>query len=82
MDEFWIYGSDPQNIYASIVEGRPNGMPSFRGKIAENQVWQLVSYVRSLSGNVAYDALPSRTDHMAGKKSGALTPKEQPKAGQ
>ena len=30
MDNTWIYGSEPQNIYADIVEGRPNGMPSFR----------------------------------------------------
>jgi cytochrome c oxidase cbb3-type subunit III len=29
MDDQWIYGSDPANIFATIVEGRPNGMPSF-----------------------------------------------------
>src|SRR4051812_22160724 len=28
LDSKWIYGSEPQQIYASIVEGRPNGMPS------------------------------------------------------
>jgi hypothetical protein len=28
MDNEWIYGSDPQQIFASIVEGRPNGMPA------------------------------------------------------
>src|ERR1051326_1364288 len=31
MDAKWIYGSEPENIYATIVEGRPNGMPSFGG---------------------------------------------------
>ena len=31
MDNEWIYGHDPQQIFASIVEGRPNGMPAFRG---------------------------------------------------
>jgi len=39
MDEKWIYGSDPQIIYSTIVEGRPNGMPSFRHKISDYQVW-------------------------------------------
>ena len=24
-DDQWIYGSDPQNIFSTIVEGRPNG---------------------------------------------------------
>jgi cytochrome c oxidase cbb3-type subunit 3 len=69
MDEKWIYGDQPQNIFATIVEGRPNGMPSFRGRIATQQVWQLVAYVRSLSGQVSKDAAPSRSDHLFMKKS-------------
>jgi cytochrome c oxidase cbb3-type subunit 3 len=32
MDNEWIYGSSPENIVATIVEGRPNGMPSFRNR--------------------------------------------------
>ncbi len=64
MDDKWIYGSEPQNIYATIVEGRPNGMPSFRGKIPEPQLWQLVAYVRSLDGLVPQLVAPSRDDHM------------------
>lgn len=64
MDERWRYGSDPENIFATIVEGRPNGMPSFRGKIPEYQVWQLVAFVQSLSGNVPKDAANGRADDM------------------
>jgi cytochrome c oxidase cbb3-type subunit 3 len=64
MDETWIYGSEPQNIFATITEGRPNGMPSFRGRIPDYQVWQLVAYVRSLSGNVPKAAANGRTDQM------------------
>ena len=37
MDDEWIYGSEPANIFATIVEGRPNGMPSFGGSIPETQ---------------------------------------------
>jgi cytochrome c oxidase cbb3-type subunit 3 len=66
-DDLWIYGSNPENIFASIVEGRPNGMPSFRGKIPEDLVWQLAAYVRSLSGLVPKDAAPGRSDHMNAK---------------
>src|SRR4051812_46977932 len=28
MDTKWVYGSDPAQIFTSIVEGRPNGMPA------------------------------------------------------
>ena len=41
MDDEWIYGSDPENIVESIVEGRPNGMPSFRGRIPNQQLWKI-----------------------------------------
>ena len=30
MDNIWIYGNSIENIAATIREGRPNGMPSFR----------------------------------------------------
>ncbi|MGE5537715.1 MAG: c-type cytochrome [Gemmatimonas sp.] len=67
MDEHWIYGSEPNNIFATIVEGRPNGMPSFGGLIPDQQVWQLVAYVRSLSGLVPKTSSSTRTDHMSEK---------------
>jgi cytochrome c oxidase cbb3-type subunit 3 len=64
MDDAWIYGSDIENIVATIREGRPNGMPSFRGKIADEQIWELAAYVRSLGGFVPKDVAPSRNDAM------------------
>jgi cytochrome c oxidase cbb3-type subunit 3 len=67
MDQKWIYGSESQQIFASIVEGRPNGMPSFRGKIPEEQVWQIVAYVRSLGGLTSSGVDPGRDDHIKGK---------------
>lgn len=50
MNRTWIYGSDPANVYATIVEGRPNGMPSFGAKIPPEDIWRLVAYVRALGG--------------------------------
>ena len=64
MDAEWIYGSEPENIFATIVEGRPNGMPSFRHRIPDQQVWQIVAYVRSMSGLLAKDVAPGRSDDM------------------
>jgi cytochrome c oxidase cbb3-type subunit 3 len=65
MDEKWIYGSDPASIHATILEGRPNGMPAFGGKLADQQAWQLVAYVRALGGLVRKDVRPGRNDDMA-----------------
>jgi len=78
MDEKWIYGSEPVNVYATIVEGRPNGMPSFRDKIPDNQVWQLTAYVRSLSGQLSKGVSPGRSDDMNAHKSEQATEKKTP----
>ena len=78
MDDKWIYGSAAQNIFATIVEGRPNGMPSFRGKIPTQQVWQLVAYVRSMSGQISKDTAPSRSDHLFTRKSEQSLPRREP----
>src|SRR5690349_6609321 len=64
MDDKWLYGSEPDQIYASIVQGRPNGMPAFGARIPKQQVWQLVAYVRSLSGQLSKSAAPNRPDAM------------------
>jgi cytochrome c oxidase cbb3-type subunit 3 len=64
MDDTWIYGSAPENIYNTIVQGRPNGMPSFAGKIPTPQIWMLVAYVRSLSAQNSTGARTARSDHM------------------
>ena len=64
MDGEWLYGSDLASISLSIVEGRPNGMPAFGGKLSHDQVLQLAAYVRSLSGLAPIDAAPGRGDAM------------------
>jgi len=81
MDAKWIYGKEPANIFASIVEGRPNGMPSFRGKIPDDQVWQLVAYVQSLAGLTTTDVASGRNDSMSYKRNEQLEPKKEPKPG-
>ncbi len=81
MDDKWIYGGTLDNIYATIVQGRPNGMPSFRNKIPEQQVWELAAYVRSLSGQTPKAASPSRNDTLNARPAEQRMPKEEPKAG-
>jgi cytochrome c oxidase cbb3-type subunit 3 len=68
MDDKWIYGGEPAQIFATIRQGRPNGMPSFGGHIPEEQIWQLAAYVRSMSGQLATDDAPGRSDDLQGAK--------------
>jgi len=49
MDDEWIYGGRLEQIHQTIVEGRPNGMPAWGGKIPDQQIWQIAAYVRSMS---------------------------------
>ncbi|GAB3648946.1 c-type cytochrome [Ramlibacter alkalitolerans] len=64
MDSQWTYGSDPQSIFNTIMQGRANGMPSFGGHIPDDQVWKIVAYVRSMGGAVRTDVAPSRGDSL------------------
>ena len=64
VDDEWIYGSAPEQVYQTIVEGRPNGMPSFGSRVPTPQVWMLVAYVRSLSALTPAYTRAARADHM------------------
>ena len=48
-DDRWHFGGTAAEVFESIYQGRPEGMPAWGSLISEDQVWMLVSYVRSLS---------------------------------
>jgi cytochrome c oxidase cbb3-type subunit 3 len=49
MDDSWTYGGSIDQIRNTVLQGRPNGMPAWRGKIPDEQVWEIAAYVKSLS---------------------------------
>ncbi len=65
IDADWRYGNAPHEVFASIVEGRPNGMPSFRDRMPAADTWKLVAYVRTLGALTPKDVWPARADEMA-----------------
>jgi cytochrome c oxidase cbb3-type subunit 3 len=77
MDDEWRYGGRIDQIAATIAEGRPNGMPAWRGRLTDDQIWKLAAYVRSLSGQPSKDAVASRADAMSASTPQTLTPREQ-----
>ena len=68
IDDEWIYGSSSPQIVATLIQGRPNGMPSYRRLLTEQQMWQIAAYVRSMAGQVPKDVPPSRGDTLANTK--------------
>ena len=48
-DGRWHFGGLPGEVFESIYQGRPDGMPAWGGRISNDQIWMLTAYVRSLS---------------------------------
>ena len=61
MDDEWIYGGRIEDIHATIVEGRPNGMPKWGGKIPDVDIWKIATYVRSMSLPATLAAIKDNT---------------------
>jgi cytochrome c oxidase cbb3-type subunit 3 len=45
----FIYGSQPENIYLSIYQGRPRGMPAWGAVLPDSVIWDLVTYIGKIS---------------------------------
>jgi len=48
-DGRWHFGGSAGDVFESIYQGRPDGMPAWGGRISNDQIWMLTAYVRSLS---------------------------------
>ncbi len=42
------YGSTPDKLFASIAQGRPNGMPPFEQQLGKQKILKLVAFIESL----------------------------------
>lgn len=47
-DPVWIYGNRDDQIFDTIAHGRSNGMPAWGTKIPQDQIWELVAYIKSM----------------------------------
>jgi cytochrome c oxidase cbb3-type subunit 3 len=45
----FLYGSSPANIYLTITQGRPNGMPAWGPLLPDPVIWDLVAYIEQIS---------------------------------
>jgi len=42
------YGAEPAQIYLTIYQGRPLGMPAWGAMLPDSIIWDLVAYIRNL----------------------------------
>jgi cytochrome c oxidase cbb3-type subunit 3 len=70
-DEVWIYGSRDDQIYDAIAQGRANGMPAWGSKIPQEQIWELVAYIKSMRTPQEPDPPIEPADEMVPDPTGA-----------
>jgi len=49
VDETWDHGSSDGEIFVVIRDGTGSDMESYKDKLTEKQIWQIVNFLRSLS---------------------------------
>jgi cytochrome c oxidase cbb3-type subunit 3 len=79
-DRHWIYGGSIQQIYSTVRDGRRNGMPAWKNRLTDQQIWQVAAYVRSLGRYVRKDVAPSRDDSLQWGKAESRRPRSTPLA--
>jgi cytochrome c oxidase cbb3-type subunit III len=47
----WLYGHADAQIYDSIAQGRANGMPTWGRRLSQDQIWRLVTYIKTFRTN-------------------------------
>jgi cytochrome c oxidase cbb3-type subunit 3 len=52
-DKYWRYGGLPIQIFKSIQDGRPQGMPAWGKALSQDDIWKLVAFVESFGGSVS-----------------------------
>lgn len=50
-DTYWRYGGAPAQIYKSIFEGRPQGMPAWGRALTRDEIWKVVAYIQAQGGS-------------------------------
>lgn len=47
-DTIWKYGGSDEQVHASIADGRPLGMPAWKGTLSDDQIKDIIAYIRSI----------------------------------
>lgn len=48
VDPYWKYGHTDAELFQSVMEGRPGGMPGWGAQLGSEKVWRALAYLESL----------------------------------
>jgi cytochrome c oxidase cbb3-type subunit 3 len=48
VDPYWKYGSGDAELFATVSEGRPLGMPPWGAQLGTEKIWQVLAYLETL----------------------------------
>ncbi len=47
-DSEWKYGGTDEDLFETISNGRPGGMPAWKNELSEKKIRKVISYIREL----------------------------------
>lgn len=48
VDPYWKYGSSDAELFATVSEGRPGGMPPWGPQLGSEKIWEVLAYLETL----------------------------------
>jgi cytochrome c oxidase cbb3-type subunit 3 len=48
VDPYWKYGSSDPELYATVADGRPGGMPGWSSLLGAEKIWKVLAYLETL----------------------------------
>jgi cytochrome c oxidase cbb3-type subunit 3 len=48
VDPYWKYGHSDAELFQTVMEGRPGGMPAWGAQLGSDRVWRVLAYLETL----------------------------------
>jgi cytochrome c oxidase cbb3-type subunit 3 len=48
VDPYWKYGHDDEELYETVAQGRPGGMPPWGAQLGGEKIWKSLAYLETL----------------------------------
>lgn len=48
VDPYWKYGSSDAELFETVAEGRPMGMPPWKSQLGSEKIWKVLAYLETL----------------------------------
>jgi len=48
VDPYWKYGHEDSDLYESVANGRPGGMPAWSAQLGSEKIWKALAYLETL----------------------------------